>query len=399
MRITNDANQYGAVAQALHWLIALLIFWAIVLGLITEELPNSPEKIQLFVLHKSAGITVLFLVVVRLVWRFISPSPPLDLAPKQEKLAHLGHWGLYALMISLPLSGWLMNSAAGYPFAWFNLVSVPHIPGVAKSSKELFSQLHGLLFYVIAAMIIGHVAMLLVHRFAHGQNLLPRMLPGKKAWPILLLVIIFAGLVGFTVKKANTAAANAEPSGAVAQAPSAMAEANITASGSVTKWQLVPTEDQFMFGSSYSGEDFDGAIQNFTPTIFFDPRSPAEGVIDVAIETKSITTFNEEWDGALTGSEWFATKEYATAHYYSDQISAQGDGFIAEGNLTLKGVTKPVAVKFHWQPEEGGNATFLGSAKIDRREFNIGTGSWANDDSIAFIVSLDIALLLQPAEQ
>ncbi|BFM05870.1 cytochrome b/b6 domain-containing protein [Halioxenophilus aromaticivorans] len=393
----SNTHTYSLVARSLHWLIALLIFWAIVIGLVAEELPYSPEKIQLFVVHKSVGITVLMLALVRLAWRFISPPPALGLSAKEEKLAHLGHWGLYALMISVPLSGWLLNSAAGYPFAWFNLISVPHIPGVGEDSKDLFASVHVVLFYIIAVMVIGHILMLFHHKFSQGINLLPRMLPGKTALWAVVLVAIMAGLIGYTINKANTAKANAEQdSQAIKPAPSQSA-ASSAASSDSPLWQLVPTEENFQFSSSYSGEAFTGLIKTFTPKIYFDPDHPEQGVLDVTIDTTSLTTLNSEWDSAITGSQWFATSDYPSAHYVSEDIRPDGAGFIAQGELTLKGISKPVEVYFEWEAQ-GDQAIFLGSAMLDRREFDIGSGSWATDDSIAFEVTLDIDLQLEPAQ-
>lgn len=384
---------YSLVARSLHWLVALLIFWAIVIGLVAKELPYSPEKIQLFIIHKSVGITVLILSLVRLVWRFISPPPPLGLSSKQEKMAHLGHWGLYALMLSVPLSGWLLNSAAGYPFAWFNLISVPHIPGVEESSKYIFQSAHNLLYYVLAIMVLGHVLMLFLHRFAQGLDLLPRMLPNRAALSSMALVLVLAGLIGYTINTANTAYDNAELD-RVAEKPVVMEKTIVKSVSKSTLWELVPTEKNFVFSGSYSGEAFNGQIKDFNPIIRFEPDAPESGSLDVTVETGSLTTFNKDWDNTLAGSQWFALKDYPTAHYRSNSIRVDGDGYVASGELTLKGVTKPVDVAFQWE-ELNEKAIFKGSALLDRREFNIGSGSWARDDSVAFEVILDINLQLE----
>ena len=278
---------------------------------------------------------------------------------------------------------------------------------MGESSKDFFASVHVLLFYAIAIMVIGHVLMLFHHKFAHGLHLLPRMLPGKTALGAVILVVIMAGLIAYTINKANTAKANAELDSAEQassqpatslQNPSAEQATTEAAINSASpEWQLLASDKNFQFSSSYSGEAFTGAIQSFTPRIYFTPQAPEQGVLDVSIDTASITTFNGEWDSTLTGSQWFATGDYPTARYVSDDIVAQGDGFVARGQLTLKGTTKPIDVTFDWQ-RQGDNALFIGSATIDRREFGIGSGSWASDDSIAFEVELDINLQLQPAQ-
>ena len=390
---------HNLVARILHWAIAILIFWAIGLGLIAEDMPNSPDKIELFVLHKSAGFTVLVLAVIRLFWRLMHPPAPLGLPPLQEKMAAAGHWGLYLLMLAVPFSGWLLNSTAGYPFAWFNLVSIPHIPGLEGESRDLYSSLHVYLFYGIAFMVVGHVAMLVVHKLFDGVNLLPRMLPGKVFVGASALTITLALLLGFTFYKADKATPESTDSPqAVAQLP-ADPEAKADASQSTIEtdsplWQLVATPDNFKFTNSYAGQPFVGAIREFTPKIYFDPANPADGVIDVTINTQSITTNNKDWDGTIKGGQWFSTDAFPQAHYISRDIRAEDGKFVANGELTLKGITKPIAVTFEWQ-EDNSTAKFVGSATIDRREFEIGSGSWATNDSVAYEVVLDIDLQLR----
>ena len=299
-------------------------------------------------------------------------------------------------MISVPLSGWLLNSAAGYPFAWFNLISVPHIPGIGEDSKDIFSTVHVVLFYIISVMVVGHVLMLFHHKFAQGINFLPRMLPGKTALSAIAMVVVMAGLIGYTINAANTAKANAEQDSQSVK-PTVSQPVAAAASSESPLWQLVPTEKNFLFSSSYSGEAFTGAIKAFTPKIYFDPQKPEQGVLDVTIDTTSLTTFNSEWDSTITSSQWFSIGDYPNAYYVAKDIRPEGQGYIAYGELTLKGISKPVTVNFEWQAL-GEQAVFLGSAVLDRREFDIGSGSWATDDSIAFEVTLDINLQLALAQ-
>lgn len=392
MQLKNDQINYGAVAQVLHWLIAILIFWAIALGKIAEEMPFSPEKVNIFVLHKSAGISVLILVILRLIWRFITPPPSLGLEPKQEKIAHLGHWGLYGLMVAVPLSGWLLNSAAGYPFAWFHLVSVPSLP-VGKELKDFFGNVHVVLFYVIAIAVIGHVAMLFHHKFAQGKSFLPRMLPGQKLSSGVVLILILCGLITYAVL-ASKVEPKAEATPAVSEAKPSAPEALGEIKTSAPLWVKVDGDSQLGFKGKYSGEPFDGEFQQFNPKIYFDPANPEQGIFDVEIDTTSITTHVSDWDLTLRGSEWFAFSDYMQSHFFSDTIRATDDGFVAEGKLTLKGVSRPVSVAFEWQELGDGEASFIGGAEIDRRDFNIGSGGFSEDDSVGFNVGVVIELKL-----
>ena len=395
MSMKNNQNNYGSVAQFFHWAIALLIFWAIAMGKIAEEMPFSPEKVDLFVLHKSAGITVLILVVMRLAWRFISPPPKLGLDAKQEKLAHLGHWALYGLMIALPISGWLLTSAAGYPFAWFHLISVPNLP-VGEELKGLFGEIHEVLFYIIAAAIIGHVAMLIHHKKAQGKSYLPRMLPGQKMAAGVILLLILCGLLGYTVlssRVAPTAIDKVSDEMVVPKSPTA-----IVGQSNSPLWQPTEGTNKLAFKGRYSGEPFDGEFKSFAPKLYFDPSAPESGIFDVTINTTTVTTYTSDWDSTLSGRQWFAFSQYMQAQFYSDNIKESGEGFVAEGTLSLKGVSQPVALSFTWQEQDTGAVLFMGQATLDRRDFNIGSGEWLEDDCVGFDVNIAVSLTLAKSD-
>jgi cytochrome b561/polyisoprenoid-binding protein YceI len=396
MRSEIPSPQYSLVSQGFHWLIAILIFAAIALGLGAEQMPNSPQKITVFILHKSIGITVLVLFFARLAWRVVSTPPKLlGLAPTEQRLASFGHWALYGLMLAVPLSGYLLNSAAGYPFAWFNLFSVPNIPWVGESLKAFFKSAHWVLYYCLLFAVIGHVSMLVVHRFKHQLNLLPRMLPfGSYGFGAIILAVgvaVVVYLLSFTWVESQDDSVTPVT---IVESPTTMA-AQSTSPGFTAS-----AEASFLkFQGAYSGEPFDGEFRSFSPLFYFAPEQPEQGTIEVTVDTASVTTFNSDWDSSLSGGEWFAVADYPQARFYTDDISVgENEDFIANGTLTLKGQTKPQSVRFTWQSQEEGTILFTGTAIIDRREYGIGSGMWANDPTIGFEVKLDIELLLSPLQ-
>ncbi len=399
MKFKNDQTNYGLLAQSFHWLMALLIFWAIALGKIAEEMPSSPEKVNLFVLHKSAGISVLVLLVLRLLWRFLSPPPSLGLSPKQEKLAHLGHWGLYGLMLAVPLSGYLLNSAAGYPFAWFHLISVPVLP-ISEEFKGIFGNIHVALFYVLAAAVLGHIAMLFHHKFAHNKVFLPRMLPGQKMASGVVLILVLCALLVYTVlaSKVEEKDSAASEEAATAQDIDTPTTERPAVKTDSPLWQMVAADSELGFIGRYSGEPFDGEFKSFDPKIYFDPQSPEDGVLDVTVNTTSVTTYTSDWDMTLSGGEWFAFSKFSNAYFFSDDIEATANGFVARGVLTLKGISEPVVVNFEWKALEDDSVNFVGEATLDRRTFNIGSGDWKDDESVGFNVDVKIDLTLELSE-
>ncbi len=180
MPLRNTPQRWGWVAQFLHWSIALLIIGLVIVGLTMDDMANSPDKVNVYALHKSTGLTVLVLVVLRLLWRLIDPRPPYEagMPAWQRKVSSLTHGLLYVLMLSQPLSGWLFNSASNFPLQWFWLLKVPALAGPDPELKALARDIHGAGFYLLGALIALHVGAALKHHFVDRDATLARMLPG-----------------------------------------------------------------------------------------------------------------------------------------------------------------------------------------------------------------------------
>lgn len=179
MPLYNTSKTYGTLAKSLHWLIGLLIIGMLAVGLYMVGLPVSPDKFKLYGLHKSIGITVLALVALRLIWKWINESPllPDALTLWEKRLAKLGHFALYILMFAMPLSGWAMSSAAGLPVSVFGLFTLPDLVAPDKTLKANLQQVHETLAWALMAMIGLHVLAALLHHFYYKDKVLLRMLP------------------------------------------------------------------------------------------------------------------------------------------------------------------------------------------------------------------------------
>ncbi len=179
MILKNTADRWGPVSQSLHWLIVLLIIGQGIVGLTMEDLRNGPQKIQVYALHKSFGLTILGLVTLRLLWRWFAGTPrPVPGTPRwQDRIASLTHWGLYALLLAMPLSGWVLNSAAGFPLQWFGLVNLPDIVGQNHDLHEAAEDLHETMFLVLVALASVHAAAAFYHHLFLRDATLARMLP------------------------------------------------------------------------------------------------------------------------------------------------------------------------------------------------------------------------------
>ena len=194
--------RYSAVAVALHWAIAILLLAQIAGGFYMHNLPNSaPMKFDLYQLHKSFGLSIFVLALVRLGWRLTHRPPALpDAMPGWQKLAARAiHWIFYFLMLAMPLVGLAIVSVSpkDIPTEWFGLIPVPHLgfldPGADPAATEHnFIEFHEMLAYAILGLLGLHVAAALKHGFLDRDGVLRSMAPSVAA--IIVVVLIFAGL-------------------------------------------------------------------------------------------------------------------------------------------------------------------------------------------------------------
>jgi cytochrome b561 len=171
--------RYGAVAIAFHWLLAVMIVGSFCVGLYMTDLHMSPLRLKLFNWHKWAGITILALSALRLLWRLTHrPPPDVPMAAWQQRAAHLTHYALYLLFFLVPLAGWAYSSAAGFPIVVFGVIPLPDFVGVDKAVAEVLKSSHHLLAFALAVVVLGHVGAALKHQFIDRDGLLRRMWPG-----------------------------------------------------------------------------------------------------------------------------------------------------------------------------------------------------------------------------
>lgn len=181
MRLRNRANRYGAVAQAFHWTIAALIAVQCVLGLRAADLPVSLERLVLLARHKSIGMTILALTLLRLGWRLADPVPelPAGMPVMERRLARLTHWFLYVLLVTAPIAGWVSSSASNLSVSWFGLFTWPDLVAPDRALATAATAVHKGLVWLLLLVVAGHVLAALRHHFVLRDDVLRRMLP----WP------------------------------------------------------------------------------------------------------------------------------------------------------------------------------------------------------------------------
>jgi cytochrome b561 len=170
---------YPAPLRALHWLMAVVIFTAIGLGITVINLPRGPLRIELVELHKSFGLTALALVVLRVVVRLLSRTPPYRpaLGRLNSMAAHAVHGLLYVLMIVLPVSGYVHSMAGKHGFKWFGLFPVPNIVPPNEAADVGAGNAHYLFAIGIGALLTAHVLAVIWHAGVKRDGVLARMWP------------------------------------------------------------------------------------------------------------------------------------------------------------------------------------------------------------------------------
>ncbi|WP_431108825.1 cytochrome b [Variovorax paradoxus] len=179
--------RYGPVAMGLHWLLAAMIVASLGVGLYMTGLPLSPARIKLYNWHKWAGVTILLLSALRLLWRLRHTPPPLPAPaaaamPRWQRTGYrASHALMYLLFIAVPLFGWAYSSAMGFPVVWFGLLPLPDFMPVDKELAEaVLKPLHKGSAFTLAAVALLHVAAVLKHQWIDRDGILKRMWPAPR---------------------------------------------------------------------------------------------------------------------------------------------------------------------------------------------------------------------------
>lgn len=425
------AQRYTAVAIVLHWAIAAAILFMIPLGFWMHERAEhgdiSAQVFRAFQLHKSIGLTVLALSLVRLGWRLLNPPPPLpEHMPGWERfVAKATHWAFYALMIGLPLSGWLYVSAgwsihdeAPLPVAthWFGLFQVPALFGLNQASlgmreaaAESAFTAHWLLAYAAIGLAALHVLAALKHHVFDKDAVLAHMVPGLRApfeteaapknlarlavlgvgLSLVLVALVAASFAvlgssapsspspqsTFEVVEPNTT--EALPPAETGPQPPPTSAAATTTPGQASSWRVNAAQSSIQFAFSLddgSGNPtrIDGRFARWNADIRFDPTALENSAVSVTIDTASASTGVPTQDAAMRDPGWFGATNTIAA-FRADEFRRRGESYEARGELTIKGRTRNVRLPFTLIID-GDTAVMNGAVSLDRGDFDLGTG-------------------------
>ena len=179
MSTTPYSQDWNGGTKLIHWTFVVIILTMAILGLTMDDIGSPATKSTVIAFHKSLGLTALALAVIRLVWRLVSKDPPkiASIPTWQHFIAKLTHAMLYVFLFLMPLSGWAMTSAKGYPIRWFNLFNVPALTAKNPQLADLAHEIHETSFWILTALIVMHVGAAFYHHIFQQDATLKRMLP------------------------------------------------------------------------------------------------------------------------------------------------------------------------------------------------------------------------------
>lgn len=399
-------TRYSLGAIVLHWLIAFALAFELALGF---AMPRGVEGFALFQLHKSVGISILALTVLRLGWRLAHPRPaPLE-GGWAHRMAHTVHVGFYLFMLLAPLTGWALVSTAPIkvPTLLFGTLPLPHLP-LADSLNDMVEEAHELLAWFGIALFLLHVAGAMRHEILLRDRLLERMAPGgsRPLGAALALGVIALGLGAF-LSIGGTKPGREEPesmaTSPVAASPvaeetpeavSAVEETSPAASESpapIPTWTISPGDRlAFKVGNGDAGV-IEGSFSKWQGAIAFDPERPETADIRITIDLASASVGDSTQDGMLAGDEFFAVSRFSKAVFTARSARRTGtDRYTASGTLQLKGTSKPQTISFRLTGS-GLSRKVQGSATIARAAFGVGEGAAAEglDPNVTVNFSFD----------
>ncbi|MEP0522257.1 MAG: cytochrome b/b6 domain-containing protein [Hyphomicrobiales bacterium] len=396
--LANTQMRYGLVAQLLHWTTAALILFLLPLGVYMHELPQGSDaeisqKVFLYSLHKSVGIAVLFIAVLRVLWAALNKKPTaLHTERKLETFAaETIHWLLYISIIAVPVAGWLHHAATdGFaPIWWFenqNLSFVPKAPHLA----ELFGAMH---FFFAATLVISlalHIAGAVKHVVIDKDATLARMVPGRAVdiaeldvssqhsrAPVLFAGILFISAIGASYASVQFLSSNGA--------------SNVVLTEVGGGWLVRPDESSLNISIIQNGAPVAGSFSTWASDITFEPEQLSVARVVTEIDIASLTL------GSVTSqalsADFLMAADHPKAVFTSKSFrEATGGNFSVVGDLELAGVTAPATVNFTVDIAED-VAKMSGTAMLNRMDFGVGEKGFANESNVAFSVEVQIEIV------
>lgn len=369
-------QRYSNIAIGLHWLMALLLIGMLVFGKIMTSMDDASPLRYLFTQwHKTTGIMLLFLALLRILWRLghAAPAHPAH-APAWEKFAaSASHFVLYALLFLIPISGWLMVSASelNIDTLLFGVIPFPDVPYIGQLDNraeltERFHSAHEWLSHGLIAIVLLHIGAAFKHFLIDKDDVMPRMLPSLSDPAFKKLLWGFAGFVVLLT--------------ALVQSLNYFNTSSVPLSSGASR---------VGFYAQVTGENTEAFFTQTDVTASIDLTNFNESSLRAVVDTASVESSNYQVKGSLPEAEWFNTAQFPNATFEATEFSDDGSGNLAiTGNLTIKSTTKAVSFPIQLLENEGSRQV-SGEFTVNRLDFDLGAQSQPNGDYVGLEVVIN----------
>jgi cytochrome b561 len=327
----------------------VLVVAQIALGWVAVGWRFSPFKADLYVWHKSVGMLILMVVMVRLLWRLTNTTPamPANTPIWETRSALATYMLLYVAAIALPLTGWIINSALNIPVLMFWVLPLPAIVVPSEVVAAAAAAAHFTLFVLLSVLLCIHIGAALRHHYVKRNDVLVRMLPGTRTGPLNALACLTALLLAVAPQTVDAA-----------------------------MWAVDPAGSRVEFLTTFERAPAPGVFRDFDVRLSFDPQRPADAGVDVRIAVASADMNSASLNKAIRAPEWFHVERFPHAKFTAIEVRRlPAGGFLMRGMLSLKGIERAVDFPFTWTPA-GDAAIMQGELMLNRAEFDIGSGEW-----------------------
>ena len=371
----------------LHWLVAGMIVLQFVLAKLADvasDEGSAVRELALLANHKSVGITIFALAIVRLVWRQSNQPPALpDTMPRwQITASQISHWSLYALLFAMPITGWLMSSASAYSVSWFNLFQLPDLVAPNPEAKEVFEGTHetlGKLLILIAAI---HIGAAIKHALIDKDGVLQRMVSA-------ISVVVFAAIVALGLAWLGGAGKSSGAASTAAPSESAAELAAPAVGSGLPVWQIDYAASSIKFVADQAGAEFEGIWESWSANLQFSPEQLGRSAFAVTVDATSGETQDDDRDVTLADPEWFDTMNFPEAYFRAANFSATDNGYIADGQLIIKNVASPAKLAFTIVTD-GDSRVLNGTTQLDRLALGVGVGEWEDTEWVGKDVTVEV---------
>jgi len=384
---TNSPARFTNIAISLHWLMAFLIIGMLVIGKFMVSLDETnPIRFTLTQWHKTFGVLILLLTVLRLLWRLTHKAPQHpEAAPAWEHYAaKASHVLFYLLLFIAPITGWMLVSVSplNIDTLLFNVIPWPHLPWLHNiadkaSAVHLYEQIHEIATGVLIVLLLLHVGAALKHHLIDKDDVLNRMLLSQNSGALKTFILLIFG-----VAIASAAAVFGYGALQPKSTPLAAGSSQVMATAIVSAEETVIT-----FASSNVTANIDTAV-------------PANSSIVATVDTASADSSNYQVTGSLPDADWFDSENHPEARFESSSVRQDTDGnLIVTGALTIKGNSVEHTFPMQISPNENGSGnTAKGSFPVSRTSYKLGLESQPNMDYVADEVIISFTFELKDAE-